>query len=103
MEQKNIAKKDCPECRNLPEGKVIIGHDHRQDIVHVHVIVIHKPTAQSTSYDMPLSRVREYVKFSVKQFCEFHTTNESVNDDDFLVVEVHHGSMLTRVSSLTNL
>ena len=28
----NIQKKDCPECKNLPEGQVVAGHDHRNVI-----------------------------------------------------------------------
>lgn len=28
----NIKKQDCPECKDLPEGEVVAGHDHRQSI-----------------------------------------------------------------------
>lgn len=24
------SKENCPDCKNLPEGEVIRGHDHRQ-------------------------------------------------------------------------
>jgi hypothetical protein len=26
----NIKKENCEECKNLPEGEVVAGHDHRQ-------------------------------------------------------------------------
>lgn len=28
----NIKQKDCPECKDLPEGEVVKGHDHRNVI-----------------------------------------------------------------------
>jgi hypothetical protein len=27
---KNCKKEDCPDCKDLPEGVVAVGHDHRQ-------------------------------------------------------------------------
>lgn len=66
----------------------------------VMVVVIHKPSNQSTSNKVSLPRVREFAEAAVRQFRSMVT---DAPDSDFIVVEVHEGSMLTRVSTLQNL
>ena len=65
----------------------------------VQVVVIHRYSTASTSKKVRLSRVREYAEFAVKQF---QIADMNARKEDFIVVEVHEGSMLTRVSTLVN-
>lgn len=83
-----INKKDCAQCKDLPEGEVVKGHDHSVDVnimvnrlnienrtpedtiaekaiieamskKIVRVVVIHKPTNEFASFESPLTKVRE--------------------------------------------
>lgn len=65
----------------------------------VQVVVIHRHSTASTSKMVSLSRVREYAEFAVTQFQE---GMPEAQKQDFIVVEVHEGSYLTRVSTLVN-
>lgn len=66
----------------------------------VRVVVIHRHSTKSTSHTVPLPQVRAYATAAVNQF---KVGDPTAKDEDFIVVEVHEGSLLTRVSTLTNL
>lgn len=65
----------------------------------VQVVVIHRYSTASTSKMVKLSQVRKYAEFAV---AEFSKGTMGVRKEDFIVVEVHEGSYLTRVSTLVN-
>ncbi len=65
----------------------------------VQVVVIHRHSTASTSKMVKLSQVRRYAEFSVEQF---QKEVKNARKEDFIVVEVHEGSFLTRVSTLVN-
>lgn len=66
----------------------------------VRVVVIHRDTAQSASHTVPLPNVRNYAQACVDAF---RVAGNNVKDSDFIVVEVHEGSYLTRVTTLEKL
>jgi hypothetical protein len=63
----------------------------------VRVIVIHKPTNESTSFAVPLVDVRSAAEFAVSSFPR--PLGIAVNPADFLVIEVF-ASGKTRVTTL---
>ncbi len=98
----DVTRLDIEEDDELSEkAKEVIEKDvlPRIQEAMVQVVVIHRYSTASTSKKVKLSRVREYAEFAVKQFQE---ASPEARKEDFIVVEVHEGSYLTRVSTLVN-
>lgn len=98
----NVKRLDIEEDDELSmEAKKVIEEDvlPRIQEAKVKVVVIHRHSTASTSSMVSLSRVREYAEFAVKMFKK---EMPSAQKQDFIVVEVHEGSYLTRVSTLVN-
>lgn len=85
-----LAAKEVIEDKILPNLKASM----------VQVVVIHRASVQSTSNLVPLPHVRKYAETAVAQF---RAMVPDARDEDFIVVEVHEGSMLTRVTTLSKL
>lgn len=98
----NVTRLDIEEDDELSmKAKKTIEEDvlPRIQEAKVQVVVIHRHSTASTSSMVALSRVREYAEFAVEMFKK---EMPSAQKQDFIVVEVHEGSYLTRVSTLVN-
>ena len=71
------------------------------DAAMVRVIVLHHGTElRHAEHDVKLSQVRAYAEQVVKAFRESFPSEQWTRNKDFTIVEVHHDSYTTRVSTL---
>ena len=92
----DIVPKDAEEAhvKQVIEDAVL----PRMEAAMVHVVVVHKPSNKSASKAVPLPQVRAYAEACVKAFNEGRES--PAPDSAFCIVEVHHDTFLTRVTSL---
>ena len=80
----------------------------RMEQAMVHVVVVHKPTNQSAHKTVPLPQVRVYAEACVKAFnaalaAEHGIAGMEAPSAEFCVIEVHHDTFLTRVTTLNGI
>jgi len=102
----DIKPKDAEEARTKKVIEEAILPRLEDSIVRV--VVIHKPTNQFASKSVSLPQVRAYAEACVKAYnvdlqnrCNIQGVE--VPSEEFVIVEVHEGTMLTRVTNLQGL
>lgn len=83
------------------EEKLLPKLGEMVDNAMVRVVVLHHGTElRHAEHDVSLSQVRAYAMQVVKAFRESFPNEQWMRDKDFTIIEVHHDTFLTRVTSL---